>query len=76
MDLEIVILSEVCQQRKTNIIYRLYMESKKMVQMNLFTKQKLVTDVENNGYQGGKVGGCINWEIGIDIHTLLYIKDN
>ena len=37
MDLEMIILS----QRKINIIcYRLYMESKKMIQMNLFTKQK------------------------------------
>ena len=40
IDLEIVILSEV-SQRKTNIIwYHLYVESKKMIQMNLFTKQK------------------------------------
>ena len=39
MDLEIVILSEV-RQRKTNIIYCLYVESKKMGQVNLFTKQK------------------------------------
>ena len=40
MDLEIIILSEV-RQRKTNIIwYHLYVESKKMIQMNLFTKQK------------------------------------
>ena len=40
MDLEIVILSEA-SQTKTNIIgYHLYVESKKIVQMNLFTKQK------------------------------------
>ena len=40
MDLDIVILSEV-SQRKINIIgYCLYVESKKMVQMNLFAKQK------------------------------------
>ena len=39
MDLEIIILSEV-SQRKTNVIYHLYVGSKKMVQMNLFTKQK------------------------------------
>ena len=40
MNLEIVILSEV-SQRKTNIIcYRLYVESKKRVQMNISTKQK------------------------------------
>ena len=25
------------------------------------------------GYQGGKEGGT-NWEIGVDIYTLLYIK--
>ena len=40
MDLEVIILCEV-SQRKTNIIcYLLYVESKKMVQMNLLTKQK------------------------------------
>ena len=40
MDLEIVTLSEV-SQTKTNIWYRLYMESKKtMIHMNLVTKQK------------------------------------
>ena len=40
MDLEIVILSEV-SQTQTNIIWsRLYVESKKWVQMNLLTKQK------------------------------------
>ena len=40
MDLDIVILSEV-SQTKTNIIcYRLYVESKNMVQINLLTKQK------------------------------------
>ena len=40
MDLEIIILKEV-RQRKTNIIwYHLHVESKKMIQMSLFTKQK------------------------------------
>ena len=38
--LEIVILS-VVSQRKTNIrCYHLYVESKKMIQMNLFIRQK------------------------------------
>ena len=38
IDLEIIILSEV-NQRKTNIIwYHLHVESKKVIQMNLFTK--------------------------------------
>ena len=41
MDLEIIILSEV-SQTKTNIIcYHLYVESKKVIQVNLFTKQRL-----------------------------------
>ena len=40
IDLEIIILSEV-RQRKTNIIwYHLYVESKKIIQVNLYVKQK------------------------------------
>ena len=40
VDLEMIILSEV-RQRKTNTTwYHLYVESKKMIQMNFFTKQK------------------------------------
>ena len=41
MDLEIVILSEESQTEKDKYhMYHLYVESKKMVQVNLFTKQK------------------------------------
>ena len=40
MDLEIIILSEVSQRKKNIIWYHLNVESKKMIQMNLFTKQK------------------------------------
>ena len=39
MELEIIILSEV-GQIKTNIWYHLYMESKKMIQMNLIYKRE------------------------------------
>ena len=56
MDLEIVILSEV-SQTKTNIIrYHLYVKSKKMIQMNLFTKQKQTHRYRKQtyGYQRGK----------------------
>ena len=46
--------------------------------MNLFTKQKLShrRRKQTYSYQGreGKGKGGINWEIGIDIYTLLYIK--
>ena len=43
--------------------------------MNLFTKQKWDTDVKTNLQftKGGKWEG-INWEIGTDIDTLVYIK--
>ena len=43
--------------------------------MNLFTKQKQSHRCRKKsyGYQGGK-GGGINWEIGIDIYTLICIK--
>ena len=41
MDLEIIILSEV-SQTKTIIRYHLYVQSKKLIHMNLFTKQKQI----------------------------------
>ena len=48
---------------------------KKMVQMNLFTEQKQSHICRKQTcYQGGKWGGGVNWEIGIGIYTLLYIK--
>ena len=58
MDLQMIILSEV-SQTKTNTIY-LYVESKKMIQMDLFTKQKQAPRLRKQiyGYQRGKVG----WE--------------
>ena len=40
MDLEIIIQGEVSQTEKDKYMYHLHVESKKRVQMNLFTKQK------------------------------------
>ena len=61
MDLEIIILSEV-SQRKTNTIWcHSYVESNflKMIQMNLFTKQKQIFkyQIQNYGYSRGNVDG-------------------
>ena len=60
MDLEIVLLSEV-RQRKRNIVwYHLYVESKKkMIQMNLLTKQKQIHKLRERtyGYQGVRMVG-------------------
>ena len=76
MDLEIFILSEL-NQTKTNIIwYHLYAESKKMIQMNLFTKQKQTHRLRRQtyGYQRGKVAWGINWEFGINRCKLLHTE--
>ena len=43
--------------------------------MNLFTKQKQShrCGKQTYGYQGKRAGG-INWEIGIDMYALLYLR--
>ena len=45
--LEIIILTEVSQV-KTNITCHLYVESKKMIQMNYLQNRNSLTDTENN----------------------------
>ena len=44
--------------------------------MNLFTKQKQTHRLRERtyGYQGERWGAEIDWEFGIDMDTLLYIK--
>ena len=56
--------------------YQLYVKSKKIVQKNVFTKQKQTHRhrKQTYGYQG--VTGGINWEIGIDMYTTIYKIDN
>ena len=58
MDLEIVILSKVSQRKTNTILYHLYMKPKKMIQMNLFTKQKQSHNTETKFMAiRGKNGG-------------------
>ena len=59
----------------------MYVEPRKMVQMNRFAGQKLRHRCREQtyGYQGGKAagggdGGVTNWEIGIGMYTLMCIK--
>ena len=81
MDLEIVKQSEV-RKRKTNIVYLcIYVESRKMVRLNWFARPKQRHRYREQTYvhQGGKAGwggggGGMNWEIWIDIYTLICIK--
>ena len=44
VDLEIIILNEVSQRQ---ISHYLYVQSKKVIQMKLFTKRNRLTDIEN-----------------------------
>ena len=58
----------------------MYVEPRKMVQMSQFAGQKLRHRCREwtYGHQGGKSGGggggVMNWEIGIDMYTLICIK--
>ena len=78
MDRLSIIRSEVSQMEKENIIwYHLYVKYKHMVQMNLFTKQKLSPrcrkQIQLPRGRGGiqlPRGGGINWEIRTDMHVL------
>ena len=76
MDLETVIQSQLSQKEKKYIIYQcLYVESREMAQMNLFAKQKQKHRLENNLIDTKRErADQMNWEIGIDIYTLLCIK--
>ena len=51
------------------------MESEKIGIDNLIYKAEIETDVENKSMdtKGGKRVGGMNWEIGIDIYTLLIL---
>ena len=59
----------------------MYVEPRKMVQMNRFAGQKLRHRCREQtyGHQGGKamgggVGGVMNWAIEIDMYKLMCIK--
>ena len=59
----------------------MYVEPRKMVQMNEFAGQKLRQRCREQmyGHQGGKPrwggdGGVLNWATGIDMYTLMCIK--
>ena len=44
-------------------------------EIELQNRNRVTCGKQNDGYQGGEsVGRGINWGIGIDIYTLLYIK--
>ena len=65
------------RHRKTNTMISLKCIIFKMIQMNLATKQKQTHGLQKQtyGYQKGKVGGGINKELGVNMHTTIYKID-
>ena len=49
------------------------MESRKMVQINLFAKQKQTHGCREQMYSHVEVAGGMNWKIEIDIYTYGYV---
>ena len=74
IDLEIVILSEV-SQTKTNMILLIGGIFKKWYKWTYLQTRNRVIDIGNKP-MATKGKGVINWEIGINIYTLLYKIDN
>ena len=75
MVLEIIILSEESQTERK--IHRLYVEFLKIIQMNLFTKQKQTQQTQKTNLwlpKGIVRRGEINQEFGINIYPPLYRK--
>ena len=73
MGLEFVTQNEI-RKRKTKILYScIYMESRKMVQINLFAKQKQTHGCREQMYSHVEVAGGMNWKIEIDIYTYGYV---
>ena len=58
MQQEIFILSEVRHRRKTIICYHLHVESNKMIEKNLFIKQKETHKFEKKSYHYHKWNHC------------------
>ena len=70
---ETVTQTEVRPKEKNAVWYCLCAESRKMVQMNLFVKQKQSHTYRKQtyGYQVGE-GGGMSWEIGTDTYIYYY----
>ena len=64
------------EKEKYHMIYYLHAESKKMMQVNRFTEQKLTQThrEQTYAYYTGRVGEGIFRECGTDMYTLLYLQ--
>ena len=76
MALENIMLSEISQIERQGLCNITYMWTRKIIQMNLYTKQKQTHRHRKQTYvyQRGDGRGGTNWEYGIKRYKLLYIK--
>ena len=80
MNLELIIHSEVSQKEKNKcyILTCVYMESRKMVLMNLFAGQQWRHSHREQTYGQGHGGeerkGAMNGESSMEVYTLTHIK--
>ena len=76
MDQEIVILSELSQREKNKYPITYMWNLKKCYKRTFLQNKNPATDEENKLMITGRRGrgGGINWETGVDIYILQYIK--
>ena len=71
-----ILLKKLFQDKYHMILLICRVYKKKKIQTNLSTKQKQTHRLREQtyGYQGLGLGGGTDWEFGIDMYTLLYLK--
>ena len=75
LDLEIIILNQSDRERKISHDITYMWNLKKQYKRTYLQNSNRPTDRENKlTVTKGEGGGGINWEFGINIYTLLYIK--
>ena len=74
MDLECIMKNEVSQREKNKYHILMYMKSRKIVLMKLFSRKK-ITEVENRLVDTvGEENSRTNWESIIDMYILPCVK--
>ena len=74
MDLETAIQSEVSQKEKTNNYINGYVQSEKTGTDDFIYKAEMYTQIQRTSiWHQGRMGGGMNWEVGVDIYTLLIL---
>ena len=74
VSLEIVMLSEVSQTETQYNVINVWNLKKSGTNVLIYKGNRVTVEKQTYGYQGVRLQGRINWEIGTDVYTLLYVK--